>query len=128
MTRANILLTQNGKKSVCIIDSSAYPANLLNILTHFEDWVSEWNELRINAEYVYEINLDKKVIRGWYHLCRDWSNYSIHTALKKPLPGLIQTYLPQEWALNRDKSPIRFREYGVDSDGALYNLKHNTNQ
>lgn len=119
MTRANILLTRNGQKCVCVIDSSAYPDNLPEMLAYFDDWVSEWHELRINAEYVYEINFDKRIVRGWRHSCRDWSAYSIQTALKQLLPAKIALWLPKGWRLNRDKSSVQFTDYGIDEDGAI---------
>lgn len=119
MTRANILLTKAGKKSVCVIDSSAYPGSLPEILTHFDDWVSEWNELRINAEYVYEINFDTQTVRGWKHECKDWSAYTIQQSIKKSVATLIWSWLPRGWKLNRDKSALRFSDYGITEQGEL---------
>jgi hypothetical protein len=123
MTRANILLTRNGQKSVCVIDSSAYPNSLPDILTQFDDWVSEWDELRINAMYVYEINYDSRTVRGWQHECENWSVYSIQTALKKSVSGLIKAWLPDGWTVSWDRNPIRFSDYGIDHDGCLNILK-----
>jgi hypothetical protein len=123
MTRAHILLTRAGKKSVCVIDSSAYPGSLPEILTHFDDWVSESNELRINAEYVYEINFDTQTVRGWKHVCKDWSTYTIQQSVKKSIATLIRVWLPRGWKLNRDKEAVRFSNYGISDDGSLQVLE-----
>ena len=117
MTRANILLTRNGKKCVCVIDSSAYPGSLPEILTHFDDWVSEWHELRINAEFVYEMDFEKHTVRGWQHVCKNWSNYTIQTSLKKSVSRLIRSWVPEGWKFNCDESPVQFSDYGIDEDG-----------
>ena len=122
MTQANILLTRNGKKCVCVIDGNqtqpgAYPGSLPEILYHFEDWVSDWNEVRINAVFLYEINFDNHTVRGWQHVSKDWSEYTIQTALKKSVSRLIWSWLPEGWKLNRDKSPVRFNDYGIGEDG-----------
>lgn len=106
MTRANILLTRNGIKTMCVIDSSAYPESLLEILTDFDEWVSCWDEQRINAEYAYEINFDERTIRGWVHRCRNWKTYELQQAIKIGIDDRIEPLLPNGWTINNDSDPV----------------------
>lgn len=111
MTRANILLTRNGVKTVCVIDSSAYPESLPDILTNFDDWVSDWNEQRINAEYVYEIDFDIHTVRGWVHRCRNWQYYDLQRSIKQSLNDRIAPLLPDGWTVNDNLEPVDVNPY-----------------
>ncbi len=111
MTRANILLTRNGIKTVCVIDSSAYPESLPNIIADFDNWVSEWNEQRINASYAYEVDFDERTIRGWVHLCRNWNAYDLQQAIKENVNDRIGPRLPEGWTLNDDADPLVVSDY-----------------
>ena len=113
MTRANILLTRNGIKTVCVIDSTAYPESLPDILTNFDEWVSCWNEQRINAEYAYEIDFDERTVRGWKHECRDWNTYDLQRAIKASVNYRIEPMLPAGWILNDDTDPVQVNAYQI---------------
>lgn len=122
MNSANVLLTKGGKRSVCVIDRNAYPGSLPEILTQFDNWVSAWNELRANATYLYEINFDNHTVRGWQHVRKYRSRYTMPGIVTKSIATMIWVWLPEGWKLNRDKSPVRFPDYGISMEGSVLSV------
>lgn len=92
-TRANILLTRNGQKTICEIGKSAYPESLSQILTDFDNWVSTWHGSVWNATYLYEINFDTQQIAGW-----DFSS-GPERSLKEGIGSSIAQRIKQEAVL-----------------------------